>query len=809
MRVTIKGLRQYVVAAAVLLVVVVAGFVLYGRYRFRHIERDLPGRLGVNIQQTANGFTYSQSSGGHTLFTLKASKEMQLKAGHVLLHNVDITMYGPPGSNRTDHIYGQDFAYDQNTGTATSQGEVHIELAGAPGSSGDNGANTIRVRTRGLTFIQKTGVAVTAEPVEFQLPRAAGSSVGANYNSKTGVLVLGSQVKLTTSSNGNSAVIGASHATLLRAQMQALLDNATVDYQTEDGSSDQATVYFRKDGTTEKIDARGHVRMKTDSGATVQSQTAIILMSPQSQPTRADLAGAVNFATQQPAESMHGDAGQGTLFFADAGSQAALRHAVFRQNVRFQEQLTGLAADRAGRSERILQAQVLNVDFARGTGNKVEARKAVAQGAPLLTLRQMPSKAPQQTTRISGDQLVAILGPGNALQHLDGIGHTRIVDESSNGARNTSQGDVLHVSFAQQKAHPKKNASAAAARLALRPAAPRSSHAGVPMQTVLETAIQDGNVVLTDLPAKKPAAATAPDTLTAWAEHAEYHAASQVLDLSGHPRIRDGATMQLSAETIQYHRDTQDAAAQGNVKATYTQPAKDSRPAAPGMGGSGPVHVIAQRASLQHGSNTAWFYGSAASPARMWQGSNSLAAPSIEVNRATSVLQAASEPSAARPQVTANFLSAMGPKRQDTLVRVHSSTLHYSDKDRRGDFHGAVTADLGNNEEIHSDDALIFLMPAAAAGQKAGTQRSQVERVVATGHVSLTQPGRRGDGAKLVYTAANGHYVLTGSPQRPPRLWDRVHGTTTGAALLFNSQNDSVEVSGGRSSAVTETRAPK
>ena len=81
--------------------------------------------------------------------------------------------------------------------------------------------------------------------------------------------------------------------------------------------------------------------------------------------------------------------------------------------------------------------------------------------------------------------------------------------------------------------------------------------------------------------------------------------------------------------------------------------------------------------------------------------------------------------------------------------------------------------------------------------------------MIATGHVVFTQPGRKGTGEKLVYTADDGKYLLTGTEAALPQMWDRVHGTTTGAALIFNSQDDSVEVSGGKSSAVTETRARK
>ena len=45
--------------SGVLLIVVVAAFIAYGRYRTRQIIQSLPQKLGANIQQTAQGFTYN------------------------------------------------------------------------------------------------------------------------------------------------------------------------------------------------------------------------------------------------------------------------------------------------------------------------------------------------------------------------------------------------------------------------------------------------------------------------------------------------------------------------------------------------------------------------------------------------------------------------------------------------------------------------------------------------------------------------------------------------------------------------------
>jgi len=826
MRVTAKRLRGWILAAAVLLVGVVTGFFLYGRYRFRHIVRDLPARLGINIQQTATGFSYSQSSQGHTLFTLQASKEFQMKSGHVLLHNVDITLYGPPGSGRTDHIFGSDFDYDQSQGVAISHGQVRIQLEGLNAAKGDGraAANAIQVQTSGLTFVEKTEQASTAEPVHFRLPRASGSAVGAEYNSKTGVLVLDSQVHITTSSRGTTAQIGAAHGTLERAKMQAFLTDATLDYKMEHGSADGATVDLRKDGTAEKIDAQGHVRMATEQGATAEAETGVFLLDAKSQPLRADLGGGVSFANAKAGERMQGTAESGTLTFAAAGGTSdatELRHAEFRGNVTFSQEDSGQRGNAGGTEARELTAQKVDVDFAKTAPQEpVEATKAVAWGSPVLTLRQTSVQgghaAGTQTTRVHGDELVATLGPDNTLRALDGTGHTAIESQSSDGARDTSRGDVLRATFEEQ---PMKRAAAAASGGGEQTAVPgsggkRKKQPGPRMQTVLETAVQDGHVVLTEIPARRATtaggngAANAPaEPLTAWADHAEYHGDDEVLTLTGHPWMQQGETTQISAREIEYHRDTQDAAATGNVKATYTQGTQPGTAAVPVMGGSGPVHVIAERATMHHATGQAFFYGTAQARARMWQGPDSVLAPTIEIEHNESGLEAWGDRT--RPEVLANFVSAMGAKHEQSLVSVQSRRLDYSDRKRQADFEGEVTAEQGN-EMIDADDALVFLKPEQKASSEHAAKRdSQIDRVVATGHVVFTQPGRRGEGAKLVYTADDGKYVLTGTPEAQPKLWDRAHGTTTGAALIFNSQNDSVEVSGGKSSAVTMTRAPR
>ena len=776
---------------ACLLIAVLGGFLIYARYRIRHLGRDLPGKLGMNIQQTANGFTYSQSDKGHTIFTIHASKLVQFRGnGHAVLHDVAITLYGPVGTNREDRVYGSDFDYDQNNGIASAQGEVQIDLQSPQSSAGqsndgdETGKSTIHVKASGLVFNQKTGIATTSQPVEFQLPKAAGRAVGASFDSKQGVLVLDKQVELTTSTNGEPGTVHAGHAQILRDSRQAFLLNAETEFRNERSTADQATVYFRQDGSAERIDAKGNVHTVLDDGAQTSSQTATIALDEKSQPTQAVMGGGVNFIAKDDMQSMHGNAAEGTLTF---GPDATLKHAQFRNTVSFVDQQLQLANDPQGSATRQVQASKLDIDFTTGADKKAVAQKALATGNAVATLRTIPSKGPEQSTTISADQLLATLSNGRAIQQLDGSGHTKVVDQAQDGATSVSAGDVLRITFLPQS---RDAASAKSTKMA-----------GVEAAQI-DTAVQEGNVSLTQTPAKN---AKTQSPLRATAKRAEYHAGDQVLHLTGNPRINNGS-IDLTAQTVDYNRDTGDATAKEDVKATYLRSAnQQSAPGGSMFGGQGPVHVVAAEADLQHATGDSIFRGQV----RMWQDADAVSAPIIELSREQQTLKAHGEAGEKVHAVDTTIASTLGSKRQQSVIRVKSNMLFYSDKERRGDFVGDVVAS-GPDGTIRSNTAQFYLHPVNQKGQgQPGTASSQIEKIVAKGNVVLTQTGRKGEGEQLVYTSADGHYVLTGTASNPPRIADATHGTTSGAALIFNDQDDSVEVSGGQTAAVTKTRTPK
>ncbi len=167
--------RKWLVGSVVLLVAAVTVSYWIARSRVGPTLHNVPSQLGIDIQQTSEGFSLSKSEGGRTLYTIRASKAVQFKAGgHADLRNVHIVVYGHE-HDRYDQIYGNQFTYDPQSGDINAVGEVHIDLQGnAEGPQKPDQAppdelkNPIHLVTHSLTFNQKTGIAYTDEVVNFR-----------------------------------------------------------------------------------------------------------------------------------------------------------------------------------------------------------------------------------------------------------------------------------------------------------------------------------------------------------------------------------------------------------------------------------------------------------------------------------------------------------------------------------------------------------------------------------------------------------------------------------------------------------------
>lgn len=790
-----QTLRRVLAVLGVLLVIVVVGFLVAGKLRAKNWVKGLPGRLGVGISQDANSFTYDQSSKGKKIFTVHAAKEVQRSDGKVSLHDVGITTYGPTGQP-SDKIHGADFTYDQKAQLLTAEGEVFIDLV-PPEAKDANGMviplapdelerKMVHVKTIGLIFDQKGQLASCDGPVEFRTEGYTGNAVGAIYDSKNNVIVLRSQVRISGIRNDRPVILTAMHAEMDRKAN--FIDLLTAHYISagtsgaENASASHATIHTNAAGNPQKINAEGNVTLTSDQRGTVVSDKLDLDLGDKGQAQAAHLYGNVKYANDEGAKRENGRANDAKIAFDPTGRPI---HALMTGAVNFLEQ--------APASSRNLESATL--DLTLGGGGKepsvVRAAEAFGPGGATLKLAGEDAKG-RTSTDVKADKLVGRFAPAaktTELTGLDGTGHSwvqRIVDAPSGTqmSKDTSTGDVLHVDFQSDgKGH-----------------------------SDLARAEQKGSVVTVREAVQvvhgKPGLPTVEHSR---ADDEIYEAEPNLAHLIGNVDVQD-ETSAMTADKVDVNRGNGDAFAYGAVKVTYLKAPEPG--AAPSTTPQEPVHVLASRAIAHKSSGLSEFFGSGQDLARMWQGTSQVQAPVLDLFRAEKKLVAHGEPGSDAPAVRAVLASASAAapgtsasakKKPGASGTTHivSKEMVYTDRARTVEFTGSVRV-VDQDETLSSNQATVWLTQAAPGSSPAkdapeassGFMGGRVDHMVASGAVAINQPGRRATGENLVYTAADGMYVLTGTKATPPKVVDQSQGTTTGAALRFKSGDDSVEVLG-------------
>src|SRR5580692_845123 len=262
---SVSRLRRWFALGAILMIATVAGMYFYAQWSLRKTIHALPAKLGLDIQQTAEGFSISKSVQGRTQFTVSASKAVQFKeGGRADLHDVKIVIFGKDAT-RFDRITGDDFEFDPGSGNVTAKGRVLIDLQAHPEgmrhtdqSSPEQTAAPLHLETDGLTFNKNTGDASASGKVEFETPQASGSAVGIQYVAKTGTMDLLSAIVMTV--NRPQVVhLNANHGVITKEPHQVVLTTVHMTREQQDARSDQATFFLREDNTVDRVLAEGMV----------------------------------------------------------------------------------------------------------------------------------------------------------------------------------------------------------------------------------------------------------------------------------------------------------------------------------------------------------------------------------------------------------------------------------------------------------------------------------------------------------------------------------------------------------------------
>ena len=323
MSLPVSRLRRWFAAAAILMIAIVVGMYFYARWRVRGAIHEVPAKVGLDIQQTAEGFSISKSEQGRTEFTVSASKAVQFKeGGRAELHDVRIVVYGKD-SSRFDRIAGDDFEFDPKSGDITARGRVLIDLEANPEGikEADQAPPTeagkpIHVESEGLIFNKDTGNGFTAGKVTFETPEASGSAVGINYVAKTGTMTLRSSVEIDVH-QPQQFHLKAERGIISKGPIEIVLDAVHLARQNQQLQSDRATFFLRNDNTVERILAEGNVEGEVRAASVTHARSdraELLLAGTRNQLTTAFLSGNVHLETSGGSTAL-GDAGRATLYF--------------------------------------------------------------------------------------------------------------------------------------------------------------------------------------------------------------------------------------------------------------------------------------------------------------------------------------------------------------------------------------------------------------------------------------------------------------------------------------------------------------
>jgi lipopolysaccharide export system protein LptA len=820
----VSRLRLWFALGAILMIATVAGMYFYARWRVRKVVHDVPAKVGLDIQQTAEGFSISKSVEGRTLFTVGASKAVQFKGGgHAELHNVKIVIYGKD-AGRFDQITGDDFEYDPASGNVTAKGTVLIDLEANPEgmrysdqTPPERTRDPIHVETNGLVFNRNTGNASATGKVVFQTPQASGSAVGIEYVAKTGTMNLLSAVALAVS-KPQAVRLNADHGLISKQPRQVVLTGMRLTKEQQQLRSDRATFFLREDNTVDRILAEGDVRSEFHGRASSNSETharsdraELFLNGARNQLTKAILSGDVQLATgdaasrvstgarsrglqNQGAQHAEATAGRVTLHFA---GQQILQTVHAEDGVRLAQKRSqsGALVASASSSTAGGDAQDQDIDmtapvmdFIVKGGRQLE--RAETSGPPQIVITQPGAN---QKTVVTAAKFTAKFTEKNRLATLHGEPDARIISgKIVSGKMAASESGVA-------PGQPNRVSTSKLLDVVFRP------EGGIASLT------QSGDVAYVDGAQK------------AWAQKGEYTAADQLLVLRGSPRVVDNG-MTTTAQTIRMNRTTGDAAAEGNVKSTYSD--LKAQPDGGMLASADPIHVSSRSMTAHRSPAIAVYTGDA----RLWQNANVVEAPTLQFDRDRRSLiaqgaapetisvgtglrpvRAGQSPAPTQPltQPVSTVLVQVDKSGKATPVTITSARLNYADAERKIFLDGGVTA-KGNDTTLTGRQMTVFLRPRSQS--QAGTAMSpetpgQVERIVAQGSVVITQPTRHATGDHLEYTATDDKFVLTGGT---PSIFDAERGKITGDSLTFYRHDDRVLVEGKETSpTVTRTQVAR
>jgi LPS export ABC transporter protein LptC len=680
------------------------------------LSREITGRI--------NGFDQRITKGDRLFLWLRAASDITYADGHHELEQVQLEVY-PPTGDKPDQIKADRSIYDQAHGVITFNGNVYIETRDA-----------LKVKTETLTYNQNTEIGETAAPLTFERENISGQATGAMVDSKNKRMELRNEVQVAVKpealkdpnakpNNRSQPVnIRSAHAVFEQATMRLTFSGGASAEQDRDVMSGETlTAVVTEKKKLQKLEVRGNSYLRS--------------------------------MTEGRAAEVHA---ADMDFFLDDDQR--LKQANGMRDVHGQS----LNAD----SEmKLTGANTVEVNFEPQADRSVlkEMRTTGRSVVTLAAPKSRPNDAKAANKRLTADAVKMVWRvTGKDLERVEAVGNAELfvdpVQQTAKADRQTLTAPRFDCDFYETGNLARNFVATGGAKAVIDPvvANPERATRTITSQKMAAVFVRETQA-LERVDAQGDAKFNEQDR-NGTAGTISFTDADKTVRLRGsEPTVWDSHARTTAAE-IDSDTANRISYSRGKTQTAYYNQ-EQTNGATPFSKVKSPVYIAADRAEFKHISGVANYSGNA----RAWQDDNFVRGDTISLLREEKRMES-------RGRVQSGLYQARRKSQgNNTVVPVFASSdfMWYSDPDRQLHYEGNVDIKQGT-DRITSAVSDVYLVKDA----------NEVEKTISQRSVVLTQPGKKGVGDWLQYTAADDVAVLKGSPAR---VEDAEQGTTEGGRL--------------------------
>ena len=723
------------------------------------VQAEQPTAIPSDVNSQATRWVWSQSSGNRRKVEVVADSFRQAKETFLFdLGGVELKIFHEDGAT-FDYIVTKAAQFDTRSETLFSEGEVRLSL-GIPADDPDPWSSEhTKIRSSGITFETRTGVATTERYTEYEFEGGVAHSVGVHYDSPHRYVRMESQVYV-------ERFPGGPHRPALKIRSNELHyyeDGQRVhlvgDVSLERGSQRmQATeaIVFMERGDIRRIKASAAQGVEKQSGRTIgfRAQRVDVFYSPLQTVERVTGSGGAEVSSTTATSRITASGESIDLRYATPTGrhESVLRNAHIRRRA-VVESRPDETGDQ-GADIRRIRANWIELAMDEH-GRDMQVLRTLAPG----TLELVPTDPSRRRRTLHARRMTAHYATNNRLRKLNAEGDVRV---------------ETHPPVLQQPAEKP--------RAILRTWSEALAAEFDPVSGEMRR-LQQWSGFRFDQGGRRGRA-----------EEAEFDWRANEIELRNAARVWE-STGSVSADRILLDENTGDFQASGGVSSVHQESGGDrvrggTRTAGPFFSGE-PVYATAERMLSNQKAGLLDYRGQA----RLWQGQNRIEAGHIEIDRRSQTLSASGgavsflRPAEARRDQPPRQGGADAP-----AVRVSAESIFYEEDGRRAAYRGGVELHRGRLRVL-SDELEAFFEPdeSAASGQ------NRVKKAIARGQVRIFEPadagtpGRRAFGVEADYDPATGKVVLRGNPAR---LTSDSGRQTSGSELTYQVNDDRLLVLG-------------